>query len=85
MKFEKALTALENVVEQLESGDLSLDDAFKAFEKGVKLTRDCQNQLKEVEQKVQILMADEANTNPSDESTEAKWDTFDQDQFTDDG
>ena len=48
---------LEQVVEQLESGDLSLDKSLKQFEKGVKLSRDCQAALTDAEQKVQVLMS----------------------------
>jgi len=47
---------LEQIVEQLESGDLSLDKSLKQFEKGVKLSRDCQAALTDAEQKVQVLM-----------------------------
>ncbi len=54
--FEENLSALESIVEQLESGQLSLDDALKAFEQGIKLTRECQESLAAAEQKVQILM-----------------------------
>lgn len=54
--FEDNLSRLEGIVEQLESGELSLDDAMKAFEKGIKLTRDCQESLSQAEQKVQVLM-----------------------------
>jgi len=54
--FEDNLNALEGIVEQLESGQLSLDDAMKAFEQGIKLTRDCQESLAAAEQKVQILI-----------------------------
>jgi len=54
--LEKAMHELEQVVEQLESGDLSLDKSLKQFEKGVKLSRDCQAALTDAEQKVQILM-----------------------------
>ncbi|MFT5705734.1 MAG: exodeoxyribonuclease VII small subunit [Oceanospirillaceae bacterium] len=54
--FEKSLTDLETLVNKMEVGDLSLDESLKAFEKGVKLTRDCQGMLDEAEQKVQILM-----------------------------
>ena len=61
--FEKSLEALEAVVDEMESGDLSLDDALKAFEKGVKLTQDCQHALDEAEQKVAILLGD----NPAEE------------------
>ena len=54
--FEVNLKSLEDVVEQLESGQLSLDDSMKAFENGVKLTRDCQQSLASAEQKVQVLI-----------------------------
>lgn len=54
--FEKALADLEARVHQLESGDLSLEDALKAFEEGISLTRDCQQALTEAEQKVQLLL-----------------------------
>jgi exodeoxyribonuclease VII small subunit len=54
--FEDDLSALENIVEQLESGDLSLDDAMKAFEAGVKLTNQCQKTLADAQQKVQVLV-----------------------------
>jgi len=47
---------LEQIVEQLESGVLSLDKSLKQFEKGVKLSRDCQAALTDAEQKVQVLM-----------------------------
>lgn len=64
VNFEKSLEALELVVEEMESGDLSLDDALKAFEKGVKLTQECQQALTEAEQKVAILMGDDPSAEP---------------------
>ena len=54
--FESQLEELETIVEQLEDGDLPLDEALKIFEKGVKLSRQCQQLLAEAEQKVTILM-----------------------------
>lgn len=54
--FESSLTELEAIVEQLEQGDLSLDDSLKQFERGVQLTRVCQGALKQAEQKVEILL-----------------------------
>lgn len=54
--FEKALEALEQQVHLLESGELPLEDALKAFEDGIRLTRDCQQALTEAEQKVQLLL-----------------------------
>ncbi len=64
--LEKALTDLEALVERLESGELKLDEALKEFERGVKLTRQCQAALREAEQKVEILLAKtaEAETAP---------------------
>jgi exodeoxyribonuclease VII small subunit len=56
VNLEKALADLENIVEELESGDLPLEKAMKKFEEGVKLTRNCQSALKEAEQKVEILL-----------------------------
>ncbi len=54
--LEKALSDLETLVEELESGDLPLEKAMKKFEDGIKLTRGCQNALKDAEQKVEILL-----------------------------
>ena len=53
--FEEALAELESIVETLEHGELSLEDSLKTFERGVKLTRTCQDALKQAEQKIQIL------------------------------
>lgn len=54
--FEAALTELNQIVEQMEHGNLSLEDSLKSFERGIYLSRSCQNALKNAEQKVQILM-----------------------------
>jgi exodeoxyribonuclease VII small subunit len=54
--FEDSLAELEQLVEQLEQGDISLEESLKFFERGVKLTRTCQKALQEAEQKVQILL-----------------------------
>lgn len=59
-QFEESLAQLEELVEQMEDGDLSLEDSLKAFEKGIKLTRECQQALKQAEQKVQLLMENKA-------------------------
>jgi exodeoxyribonuclease VII small subunit len=56
--FESALEELELVVEQLESGDLPLDDSLAAFEKGVGLVKFCNDKLSEVEKKVELLIKD---------------------------
>jgi exodeoxyribonuclease VII small subunit len=54
--FEDSLKELEMLVEQLEQGDISLEESLKSFEQGVKLTRTCQKALQDAEQKVQILL-----------------------------
>lgn len=54
--FETALEELQGVVKKLESGELSLEQALQQFERGVKLTRACQERLVAAEQKVEILM-----------------------------
>ena len=56
VNFEKAIKDLETIVEDLESGDLSLEESLKAFEKGIKLTRHCQVELEKAELKVQKLV-----------------------------
>jgi len=55
-EFEKSLARLEEVVKRLESPELSLDEAMKLFEEGVKLSRECQKQLEEAEGRVEILL-----------------------------
>jgi exodeoxyribonuclease VII small subunit len=57
-KFEVAMEELESIVEQLESGDLSLEDSLAAFEKGVTLVKYCNQKLNEVEKKVEVLVKD---------------------------
>ena len=54
--FEQALEELEALVERLEAGDLPLEEALTDFERGVKLTRECQQKLASAEQKVRVLM-----------------------------
>lgn len=54
--FEDSMDELEKLVEQMEQGDISLEESLKAFERGIKLTRTCQQALQEAEQKVQILL-----------------------------
>jgi len=56
VNFEESLEELEALVEQMEDGDLSLEDSLAAFEKGVRLARECQDALKNAEQRVQILL-----------------------------
>jgi len=56
--FEVALEELEGIVDQLESGELSLEDSLAAFEKGVGLVKLCNQKLADVEKKVELLIKD---------------------------
>lgn len=53
--FEPALAELEQLVVRMERGDMSLEDALQTFERGIALARDCQNALRDAEQKIQLL------------------------------
>ena len=57
--IESRLSELETILEELESGDLELDQALKKFEQGVKLSRECQKTLEDAELKIKILMENE--------------------------
>ena len=60
--FENALEQLEELVSSMEEGELSLEESLQAFEKGIKLTRECQTALKKAEQKVKVLINDNGDT-----------------------
>ena len=66
VNFEQAVDELEKLVTRLESGDQKLEDALKDFERGVQLTRLCQEELKTAEQKVQQLVGKDENANLTD-------------------
>ncbi|WOT06052.1 exodeoxyribonuclease VII small subunit [Shewanella youngdeokensis] len=59
LSFEESLSELEKIVANLEHGDVSLDDALKQFERGIKLVRNSQTKLETAQQKVSVLMQDE--------------------------
>jgi len=62
--FEKALQELETLVEKMEQGDMSLEASLKAFERGIQLTRTCQQALAEAEQKVEQLLEKQGELKP---------------------
>ena len=66
--FESSLEELEDIVENMESGELSLEASLKAFEKGITLTRECQEALNQAEQKVKVLMSTDDNEIEGDEN-----------------
>jgi exodeoxyribonuclease VII small subunit len=59
--FEQSIMELEELVRQLEKGELSLEDSLQHFEKGIRLARECQNILKKAEQKIESLTINELN------------------------
>jgi len=69
--FEAALEELEQLVERMETGELSLEESLKAFERGVVLTRDCQKALKDAELRVQALTETDAGLSLEDVDPDA--------------
>ena len=70
LNFEDSLQELETLVSSLEKGELSLEESLKTFEKGIKLTRNCQQSLNDAEQKVQVLL---------EQDDQLSFETFDKD------
>ena len=64
--FEKKLNALEKIVNDMEKGSLSLEDSLKFFEDGIKITRECQQALKDAELKVETLTSGISTQEKSD-------------------
>ena len=60
--FENSLAALEKVVENLEQGDLTLEDSLRCFEEGIKNLTICQKHLKEAENRVELLLKNRNGT-----------------------
>ena len=58
MTFEKAMKKLEEIVKELEVGELTLEESLKKFEEGVKLSRFCSSKLEETEKKITLLLKD---------------------------
>ena len=54
-EFERSLDALEQLVQRMEKGDLSLDDSLQAYERGIALYRNCQTALEQAELRVRLL------------------------------
>ena len=55
LDFEKQLSELEGIVKAMERGDMTLDESLRAYELGVKLTRECQSALDTAQQRIQVL------------------------------
>jgi exodeoxyribonuclease VII small subunit len=70
--FEAALKELENLVEEMEHGEITLEQSLKNFERGIELTRTCQKALQDAEQKVQILTQQGGEETLEDFSTDSE-------------
>jgi exodeoxyribonuclease VII small subunit len=78
IQFEKAIEKLERIVEELESGEVALEQALAKYEEGVKLSRLCQGKLAEAEKKVEILtrtLSGELSRQPFDPENESAGET----------
>jgi len=60
--FEKSIQQLEEIVQELESGDLPLEKAMQRFEQGIRLSKQCSKMLDETEKKISILVQDADGT-----------------------
>jgi exodeoxyribonuclease VII small subunit len=56
--FEASLEALEQIVHELESGDLPLEKSLELFEDGIRLSRQCQERLSQAERRIEVLLRD---------------------------
>jgi len=70
-ELEESIRTLEKLVEELESGELPLEKALSEFERGVRLTRRCQAALAQAQQRIEILLRDEEEPVPFEESADS--------------
>jgi exodeoxyribonuclease VII small subunit len=69
LTFEVAIKRLEEIVEKLDEGEIPLEDSIRIFEEGMNLIDFCQNKLKEVEKKVEIIMKKREEEKGEDENS----------------
>ncbi|HHP0490714.1 exodeoxyribonuclease VII small subunit [Vibrio harveyi] len=72
MTFEATIEELDSLVDQLENGDLALDDALRKFERGIALARTGQTKLSDAEQRVSILLSEDDEAPLSDFNPESE-------------
>ncbi len=68
--FEEQIEALEEIVEELEKGELSLEDSVSKFEEGIKISKQCNKTLEEAEKKITILVNQDGEMKEEDFETE---------------
>lgn len=61
VNFEESMENLEKIVEELEKGDLNLDDSIKKFEEGMKISKQCNEYLENAEKKIAVLINENGN------------------------
>ncbi|CAI8213026.1 MAG: Exodeoxyribonuclease 7 small subunit [Glaciecola sp. HTCC2999] len=74
--FEQSMQQLEQLVQEMERGELSLDVALAKFQDGIELARACQTYLKDAEQKISILTKDSATLEPMNSGADDADDGF---------
>lgn len=67
--FEQSIAELEELVKQLERGELTLEESLKQFEKGIALARRCQEVLTSAEQKITMLTKEQSSIEPSEDES----------------
>lgn len=72
MSFEESLKELEEIVDNLEKGQLSLDESLMLFEKGIKLVRECNAKLKSAQQKMEKLIVENGEMKEEELQVEVK-------------
>ena len=68
--FEKKMEELEKIVNDLENGDLNLEDSVKKFEDGMKISKECSNLLEDTEKRITIILENNGEIKEEDFSTE---------------
>ncbi len=66
VNFEKSMEQLEKIVQELEKGDLNLDDSIKKFEEGMKISKECNEFLENAEKKITVLINNNDNIEEED-------------------
>jgi exodeoxyribonuclease VII small subunit len=83
-EFEKAFAELEEIVKRLEGEELPLDESLELFEKGIRLSRFCNQRLEEIEKKIELILAD-AKGQPVTKPLEPEADIEEEDAATKEG
>jgi len=73
-ELEESIRTLEELVEELEGGELPLEKALAEFERGVRLTRSCQKALADAEQRIEILLSEDGEPEPFEVQPDAEED-----------